>query len=215
MYLGDKSKGCGFIFLAAAAVIIIITVLSGFGWSILIIVGAVIAIITGLLFALNSYYKKKTQETVADGVTNGGLSDAMDDIRKKLSEINRHYYNVDNDYMQQNLDDISDKTRKLLSLMKEKPGESRSTRRFLNITLDACEKMVSKYVILLNAPELDEKGREVMAVVPDRINDVSKSFDKQIRMMYDDDVMDLDVELEVLKRSLKSLGFEDEEDKIR
>lgn len=116
------------------------------------------------------------------------------------------------------LDRIADSARAVVDLLEEDPRDLRRARRFLHVYLSGAHDVSERYVAAWTksrgrddgarrrddgarrrrrapAPELDDRFRDVLATI-------ERVFDEQRRLLLEDEVLDLDVQIEVLSRQL-------------
>ncbi len=84
------------------------------------------------------------------------------------------------------------------------PKDIKAARQFITYYLDAAINVINQYSDLSeNAP--DKKVFQVK--VTDLLKTIGKSFDTQLKKLYEDDFLNLDVEMKVLEKTIKSEGL--------
>lgn len=102
----------------------------------------------------------------------------------------------------QRLDRITDKARAVLQVLEERPEQLGSARRFLTNYLEGAERVARGFARThqqTGDQALEEKFRSVLATI-------ESSFDQQRERLLEDDMMDLDVQIEVLKTQIEREG---------
>jgi len=98
---------------------------------------------------------------------------------------------------------------KILRTLKEKPDQIGSLRQFFNYYLPTTEKIMVKY------KELESSGiptTEVTESTIDCLKNIKAAMDKQYNNLFESDILDLTVEMEVLTQICKRDGLLTEED---
>ncbi len=204
----EKGSGCSIAGIAIIAAIVIgVVVFRDFFKWILIIGGILIIAFVALVVVLNQKDKKKKQEIVAEGMTAGDVDKVLKDSNAKLQEIRRNYYKLKDSDMQKELDLISDQFRQIFKIVKEDPKDIKSARRYINATFSSLSTIVSQSVKLFEAPNLSDDAKKSLQNAKEGMALIREATDKQINKFYENNILDLDVELAVLKKSLSSKGL--------
>ncbi len=91
----------------------------------------------------------------------------------------------------------------MLEQIAERPSDLRRARRFLTVFLEGAEQVSDGYVRThrhADSPELEQNFRNVLVSIEDQ-------FARQRERLRQADVLDLDVQIEVLKKQLEQEGF--------
>ena len=132
----------------------------------------------------------------------GKISAALDDARRKLARIDAAAHRIADRSLQGRVDAILLEADKVLGEIERDPRDLRRARKFLNVYLDGAVEVVERYAETASrAPtaELDENFRALLT-------DMELVFREQHQKLLEDDVMDLDVQMEVLRTRLKREG---------
>jgi 5-bromo-4-chloroindolyl phosphate hydrolysis protein len=92
--------------------------------------------------------------------------------------------------------------RKVLVTIEENPRSLRRARRFINVYLDGARQVTEKYArthVGAEAPQLEQNFRQLLI-------DMESACEEQHRMLADNNLVDLDVQIEVLATRLKHEG---------
>lgn len=204
----DNKSGCSIV----GIVIIIIAIAAIFIFNdflkwILIGLGILIAAFIVLIIILNQKDKKKKQILVAEGMTAGDVERILKESNNKLQEIRRNYYKLKDTDMQKELDLISDQFRQIFKIIKADPKDIKSARRYINATFSSLEIIVNQSVRLYEAPNISDTAKESLKNAKEGMTLIREATDNQINKFYENNILDLDVELAVLKKSLSSRGL--------
>jgi 5-bromo-4-chloroindolyl phosphate hydrolysis protein len=103
---------------------------------------------------------------------------------------------------------VCDVIYRIIEDLKQDPNDVKTARQFLSYYLDSILKIFQKY---LDITSHRAKGQDVEAVI-EKINDTLTSLyhalEKQLSKLLENDILDLDSELDLLKNTLKSQGLE-------
>ncbi len=90
--------------------------------------------------------------------------------------------------------------------IKKNPSDLRKIRTFTNYYLESTEKIINRYIELSNRKDRTREIEESMQKVESVLDQIKATFDKQLASLLEDDLLDLDVELKVLKKTMTYEG---------
>ena len=210
--MDNKQSGCS-VGVVIAIVAIIALVLSNkmvIWWALGIIAVIIFAIIV-MLIVMNQKEKRKKQKQVVEGLTLGDVESIIKESNARLQVVRRGYYKLDDIGMREELDTISDRCKQIFKIVKEDPKDIKIARRFLSTMLNSLERIIGQSVQLFEAPNISKEGIRALANAKEGLILLRKAADTQINKFYQNNIMDLDVELEVLKKTLSARGLLEEE----
>ncbi len=167
----------------------------------IIIVVLILALVALVLFL--AFHKPKTEKT-ADTETKVILSKG----RTNLMELRRLGLSVRNMEVRALNDQICSSIDKILQTLKEQPEQIPTVRKFFNYYLPTLGGILSKYVHLENSGVPNE---ETTQNVISCLKDIKIAMEKQYNSLFDNDILDLSVEMEVLTAVCKRDGLLSEE----
>jgi len=204
----NNKTGCSIgILIAIAALVVLLFAFKNLFWWFLGIIGFILFVGVVLLLIYNSREKKKKEQLVTDGITVGDVDAYILKSSSKLQAIRRSYYKLKDDDMRKELDLISDRFKKISKIIKDDPTDFKAARRYLNTMLTSLETIVTQSVRLFESPELSEEGQTTLKNAKEGMELLRHSADKQINKLFENNILELDVELEVLKKSLAARGL--------
>jgi 5-bromo-4-chloroindolyl phosphate hydrolysis protein len=208
----DKKSGCSLVGIVALVVVVgAMIVFSDFIKWILIGFGIIVAGLITLLIVLTQKEKKKKRQVVAEGTTLGDVERIIKESEARLQALRRNFYKLKDTRMQNELDLISNLFRQMFKIVKEDPKDIKAARRYINATFSSLETIVGQSVALFEAPSLSDEAKQTLENAAEGMVMIRKATEKQINKFYENNVLDLDVELTVLKKSLSSRGLLEEE----
>jgi hypothetical protein len=121
----------------------------------------------------------------------------------RLLNIERAAAAIGNPELSQRLQRIAGQGRGMLEQIAERPSDLRRARRFLAVFLEGAEQVSDGYVRAHHhaaSPKLEQSFRNVLVNIEDQ-------FIRQRERLRQADVLDLDVQIEVLKKQLEQEGI--------
>lgn len=98
-----------------------------------------------------------------------------------------------------------DKADKLVKTLREQPDEIRRNSQFFNYYLPTINTILSKY-LTLEKSEVIEKAESKDVVIP-YLNQIADALEKQYRASFDNELLDMSVEIEAMQIALKRDGL--------
>ena len=207
----DGKTGCSAAVIVIIGVVALLLILTGLMKWVLIGAGLLVAGIIALLLVLNHKDKMRKKEIVAEGMTVADVDTIIKKSNAQLQEIRRNYYKLKDPEMQKELDAISNQFRQIFKIVKEDPSDIKNARRYINTTFASLSTIVNQSVQLFQAPNLSDEAKASLNNAKEGMRMIREATDKQMNKFYENNILDLDVELAVLKKSLSARGLLQEE----
>jgi 5-bromo-4-chloroindolyl phosphate hydrolysis protein len=112
--------------------------------------------------------------------------------------------------MRREMDLLTDRYKQIAKIVKGDPSDFKPARRFIDTMLSSMDRITNQSVQIYNSPEITEDGRKALDKARESLVLLRTAADNQIAKFNDNNILELDVELEVLKKSLASRGLLDE-----
>ena len=90
--------------------------------------------------------------------------------------------------------------------VKKNPQDLKKIKTFTNYYLDSTDKIITQYVELSGKKEITPEIQSAMTKVEALLDQIKETFEKQLKNLMEDDLLNLDVELSVLKKTMKYEG---------
>lgn len=171
------------------------------------LVGAVVRVMAQ---GLDTSTNQKTPESLKkmQGETGDPEVDALlDKGREMIAEIRRENDLIPDSGLSDKLDQLEDRCAEIFRTVYDKPGKASQICKFMEYYLPTTLKMVKGYRML---DERGVSGAEA-AHAKNRIDDalavVLQGCDKMLSKLYQDDVLDLTTDIDVLEQMLKRDGL--------
>lgn len=97
-----------------------------------------------------------------------------------------------------------DKAEDILKVLKSDPREIQSTKQFLNYYIPTLDEIIKKYI------RLESSGVDITGdteKIKTYLTDINKAMDRQYNNLFDDDKLDLSVEMEAMTLAFKRDGL--------
>ncbi len=131
------------------------------------------------------------------------VAEALAEAEDRLITIERAARAIGNPELQARLGRIAAEGRGILTQIAERPSDLRRARRFLTVFLEGAEQVSDGYVRThrhADSPALEQSFRNVLITIEEQ-------FRRQRERLRQADVLDLDVQIEVLKKQLEQEGI--------
>ncbi len=203
----DGRTGCSAVVIVVIGVVALLLILTGLMKWVLIGAGLLVAGVIVLLLVLNHKDKMRKKEIVAEGMTVADVESIIKKSNAQLQEIRRSYYKLKDPEMQKELDAISNQFRRIFKIIKEDPKDIKIARRYMNTTFLSLSTIVNQSVQLFQVPNLSDEAKDSLKNAKEGMRMIREATDKQMNKFYENNILDLDVELAVLKKSLSARGL--------
>ncbi len=140
------------------------------------------------------------------GITVEEVQTALGEARGRIGAIEEaaKRFTGDKVYeMRQKVRDVVAAASKVLHLIEEDPRDLRRARKFLNVYLDSAKTVTENYASVsakAHTPEMEAKYGAVL-------DDLKKTCEEQYAKLLENDTLDLDAQIEVLKTRLTREGL--------
>lgn len=131
------------------------------------------------------------------------VAEALAEAEGRLINIERAAASLGNPELRERLTRIADQGRGMLEQIAARPSDLRRARRFLTVFLEGAEQVSDGYArthLQADSPALAQSFRNVLVNIEDQ-------FILQRERLREADVLDLDVQIEVLKKQLEQEGI--------
>ena len=180
-----------------------------FLWGIIILVILIIATIILVVVLANKSGKEKDESTAAGFTTvSEDLTDEQRQIlieaRQKLMELRRaisQIYVID---VRTAANEVCGVLDKILQTLKEKPDQIRNSRQCLNYYIPTLKDVLTHFKQLESKNQLDPlmKGKTL-----NFLKDVKAALEKYYNSLYEDEKLDMEVDMEAMTIAIKREGL--------
>jgi hypothetical protein len=131
------------------------------------------------------------------------LRRALEQAEHRLLAIEAAALRVGNVELEQRLQRIATKGRTILEMLSQRPTDLFRARQFLHVHLEGAGRVAERYVKahrFVRGGVLEQRFRKVLLLIED-------AFEQQRRRLLKQDLQDLDIQIEVLRRQLQNEGL--------
>lgn len=155
--------------------------------------------------------EKKEPTLDAHGLTEAQLKKALWEGHQKVEGIKKSGLGIRDLTIRRKIDAVVDVCDRILQNIKEDPKDLRRARQFFGYYLDATQKIVERYATLSRRGTITPDIEASLAKTASTLDTLKRAFEKQLALLLEDDVMDLDTELELLERTIRMEGLAEDE----
>ncbi len=131
------------------------------------------------------------------------VAEALAEAEARLLELERTAAELTNPELRARLARVSAQGRGILDQIADRPTDLYRARKFLNVYLEGVQRVANGYArthLRTDSRELEQNFRNVLATV-------EQVFEEQRQRLLESDVLDLDIQIEVLKKQLDREGI--------
>lgn len=132
---------------------------------------------------------------------NKQTSTILKDAKDKVNAIKRQGIRETDIKIKNAIADIGQQSELIIREIRRDPTDVKKARKFLHYYLDATSKVLEQYS-LLKGKAIEGHNTVLDKVLP-LLQDIKKGLDYEYKKLFDKELMDLDVEIEVLKKTLE------------
>lgn len=138
------------------------------------------------------------------GITPGQLKKILKNGKTKIQILRDSAGNIKESAIKSEIIKIAGTAEKIFQDFSRDPKDIKAARQFITYYLDAAINVIKQYSDLSdNAP--DKKAFQ--AKVTELLKTINTSFETQLKKLYEDDFLNLAVEMKVLEKTIKSEGL--------
>ena len=141
------------------------------------------------------------------GNTVSDIDSVLETGFEKLGSLEQKSLQIDKEEIRLKIGRIYSLGQKILDTVRDNPSDYRAARQFFNYYLDATNSILDKYVTLQNNRDHLSIAEDSFQKTENLLDTIEVAYQKQLEKLFEDDVMDLDTELKVLAKTIKSEGF--------
>lgn len=159
-------------------------------------------------------FNDKTKIDISDDIT---LADkqALNEAKEHVKRMEDVIYKLEDENLVKNAKQICNTSSKIIETVEKKPNKLKNIKNFLNYYLPVTLKILERYDEIENQELNTESAKKFMTSVENMIEKIKDAFEKQLSSIYQEEIVDTDVELKVFESMLKSDGFVDEINFVR
>lgn len=133
-------------------------------------------------------------------------ADAYKNGMKILTEIRGQTRMITNNDVAKKIQDICRIGIEIFEDIKKNPNDLKKARMFINYYLETTEKIVTRYIDLSKRKDLTDEMKKTLGEVEGTLDSIKDTFQKQLSGLLVDDILDINAELNLLKKTMKMEG---------
>jgi len=138
------------------------------------------------------------------GITPAQLKKILKNGKEKIKTLREYADRTDVPAIKTEIIQIAETAEKIFQNFNKDPKDIKAARQFITYYLDAAINVIKQYSELSdNAPD----KKDFQARITELLKTISKSFDTQLKKLYEDDFLNLEVEMKVLEKTIKTEGL--------
>ena len=143
----------------------------------------------------------KTGDSAVDSLVEKG--------QERLKEIRRENDLIPDEELSAQMDQLEDVANRIFHTVAEQPQKAPQIRRFMDYYLPTTLKMLSGYRKMEERQVSGANAQATQAQIRSAMNVVLQAFDKQLDALYQDDMLDISTDIDVMETMLRQDGLID------
>ncbi len=164
-------------------------------------------ILAGML--LRSFLKKKEDDIPVPpdaGITAEEAKAIITGSEAKIRDIRAMTMRVKSNKVAGEIRDICRAGMDITAALRKDPRNIRRARQFIDYYLESTHKIVLKYVELSEAHHITPEIEKSLTKVEEVLGTIKTTFERQLAKLLEHELLDLDVEVQVLEKTMKMEG---------
>jgi 5-bromo-4-chloroindolyl phosphate hydrolysis protein len=141
------------------------------------------------------------------GISPEMVQDSLSEWEKKCGELVALAAQIRNDKMKQTVMELSGLLGKIIKDIEDDPKDFNPARTFLNRYLETTLKIIQQYLDLSGKETPSGELKTSLERVEKLLFTLKQAYEKHLNVLLENNVMDLNVEMEVLEKTLKMEGY--------
>lgn len=151
-------------------------------------------------------FKKDVVLSLKDSDFN--LYQTLENAKKQNIHILDMIPMIEDENIRKNLNEINDTVTKIIKTIEKNPDKSRKLKNFFDYYLPITVKLVDRFDEIENQKITSKDTDKFNESTRKTINEINDVFKKFLNNLYEDDMLDTNVEIKVLNSMLKSDGLD-------
>lgn len=197
---------------AAAAIVLYSLIFKLFRWQHYLIAAAV-ALLVGRVAFIMAQGLDTTREAPAQQPIPKTDDSAVDSLVEKgqemLAQIRRENDLIPDAHLSERMAQLDDVADRIFRTVAEKPQKAPQIRRFMDYYLPTTLKMLAGYRKMDERQLSGGEAEKTRAQIQEAMDMVVGAFEKQLNTLYQDDMMDISTDIDVLETLLRQDGLVD------
>jgi len=209
----NNSKAYVIAFLAVGAVMALYSVIFPmYRWQHYLIAGGIALLVGWVVFIMAQGLDTSKEAPAQQPIPKTGDS-AVDSLVEKgqemLAQIRKENDLIPDADLTAQMNRLDQVANQIFHTVAEQPGKAPQIRRFMDYYLPTTLKMLSGYRKMDERQVSGQNAQQTRAQIREAMDTVLKAFDKQLDALYQDDLLDLSTDIDVMETMLRQDGLID------
>ena len=177
------------------------------------LIAAGIALLVGRIVFIMAQGLDTSKEAPVQQVIPKTGDEAVDSLVEKgqemLAQIRKENDLIPDTELTAQMNQLENVANRIFHTVAEQPAKAPQIRRFMDYYLPTTLKMLSGYRKMDERQVAGKNAQETRSQIREAMNTVLKAFDKQLDALYQDDMLDLSTDIDVMETMLRQDGLID------
>lgn len=156
--------------------------------------------------ALKLYDRTKRKREESRPAPEKAAGDLVRDGMEKLRQISNTTRMIQSNDVAAKIREFCKVGVEIFDYIKKNPGKINKVKQFTNYYLDATKKIIEQYVELSGRRDRTPEIEQALQKVEGMLDLIKQTFDRQMANLLEDNLLDINTELTVLKNTMKMEG---------
>ncbi len=156
--------------------------------------------------ALKLYDRTKRKREESRPAPEKAAGDLVRDGMEKLRQISNTTRMIQSNDVAARIREFCKVGVEIFDYIKKNPGKINKVKQFTNYYLDATKKIIEQYVELSGRRDRTPEIEQALQKVEGMLDLIKQTFDRQMANLLEDNLLDINTELTVLKNTMKMEG---------
>ena len=209
----ENAKALVFAFLAVGLVVVVYSLIFKlYRWQHYLICAGIAVLVGWIVYQMAQGLDTSKQAPAQQTIPKTGDS-AVDSLVEKgqemLAQIRKENDLIPDVDLSAQMDQLDDVANRIFHTVAEKPEKAPQIRRFMDYYLPTTLKMLTGYRKMDERQVAGKEAQATRAQIREAMDTVLKAFDKQLNALYQDDMLDLSTDIDVMETMLRQDGLID------
>jgi len=209
----NSSKAYIIAFIAMGVVVVLYSLIFKlYRWQHYLIAAGIALLVGRIVFIMAQGLDTSKEAPVQQTIPKTG-DEAVDSLVEKgqemLTQIRKENDLIPDAELTAQMNQLENVANRIFHTVAEQPAKAPQIRRFMDYYLPTTLKMLSGYRKMDERQVTGKNAQETRSQIREAMNTVLKAFDKQLDALYQDDMLDLSTDIDVMETMLRQDGLID------
>lgn len=209
----NSSKAYIIAFIAMGVVVVLYSLIFKlYRWQHYLIAAGIALLVGRIVFIMAQGLDTSKEAPVQQVIPKTG-DEAVDSLVEKgqemLAQIRKENDLIPDAELTAQMNQLENVANRIFHTVAEQPAKAPQIRRFMDYYLPTTLKMLSGYRKMDERQVSGKNAQETRSQIREAMNTVLKAFDKQLDALYQDDMLDLSTDIDVMETMLRQDGLID------